>query len=132
MLNLKTRGVINSRDFVWLNRMYKDWIIEKSKIHKTFEDDEDNLLLIKNPSTIMIDEPSSDQDKQKVHLNKTACNQWRKLYSRFNPQTRNAVEDDKEGKKITLEQISIAFFSAEVIKESTNFQEAWNFRGEFQ
>jgi hypothetical protein len=55
--------------------MYKDWIIEKSKIHKTFEDDEDNLLLIKNPSTIMIDEPSSDQDKQKVHLNKTACNQ---------------------------------------------------------
>jgi hypothetical protein len=56
----------------------------------------------------------------------------KKTYSRFNPQTRNAVEDDKEGKKITLEQISIAFFSAEVIKESTNFQEAWNFRGEFQ
>jgi hypothetical protein len=27
MLNLKNRGVIDVRDVVWLNKMYKDWII---------------------------------------------------------------------------------------------------------
>jgi hypothetical protein len=41
MLNLETCGVINSRDVVSLNWLCKDWIIEKSTLHKRVENDDD-------------------------------------------------------------------------------------------
>jgi indole-3-glycerol phosphate synthase len=44
--------------------MYKDFIIEKSTIQKAAEDDNDDLLLIKNPNTVLINELPSDQDKK--------------------------------------------------------------------
>jgi hypothetical protein len=44
--------------------MYKDLIIEKSTIYKEFEDDNDDLPLIKSPNTVLINEPLSDQEKK--------------------------------------------------------------------
>jgi hypothetical protein len=40
MLNLKTRGVINARDVIYLNKMYKDCIIERSTIYKAIEEED--------------------------------------------------------------------------------------------
>ena len=48
MLNLETHGIINSRDIVWLNKMHKDWIKDKSTITKTDDDDYDDLPIIKH------------------------------------------------------------------------------------
>jgi hypothetical protein len=42
MLNIETKKVINSRDIIWLNKVYKDWQIQKTK--KMDEDDEDDAV----------------------------------------------------------------------------------------
>jgi hypothetical protein len=63
MLNLEYLGVIDSRDAICLNKIFKDWVIEKLTIHKTVEDDDNDLPLVKNPNFIMINGPPSDQDK---------------------------------------------------------------------
>ena len=39
MLNVKTNRVIHSRDIIWLNTMYKDWINEKPTLQFATMDD---------------------------------------------------------------------------------------------
>jgi hypothetical protein len=125
-LNLEIYRVLTSRDVVWLNKKYKDWIIEKSTICKEVEHEDDDLPLNKNPNTVMINETPSYQVKQKSAVNKMVYSQLRKLDSWFNPQSRNAVEDFKK-REITLEQSNFSFFSEEVLKDPMNFDETWNF-----
>jgi hypothetical protein len=50
----------------------------------------------------------------------------RKLDSWFNPQARTAVEDYKEGRKITLGQANMALFSIEIIKQPKHYNETLN------
>jgi hypothetical protein len=94
--------------------------MEKSKIHKTVEDVDDDLPLIKNSKTVMINEPLSDKDIENTSVNKGIYDKLRKLDIWFNSQARKAVEDHKEGREVTLEHADVALFSAEVIKEPMN------------
>jgi hypothetical protein len=41
MLNIKTNKIINSRDIVWMNKVYKDWKDQKDK-KKSEVDNEDD------------------------------------------------------------------------------------------
>jgi hypothetical protein len=43
MLNIETKKIINSRDIVWMNKVYKDWKDQKDK-KKSEVDDEDNAV----------------------------------------------------------------------------------------
>jgi hypothetical protein len=43
-------------EIFWLNKMYMDWIIEKSTINKMIDDDVNDFPLIKNPNTIITNE----------------------------------------------------------------------------
>jgi hypothetical protein len=77
-----------------INKTYTYWIIEKSTIHKTIEnDDDDDLPFTKNPNNVLINELSSDQDEQKSGVNKRFYNQLRKLDIWFDTQEKNAIED---------------------------------------
>jgi hypothetical protein len=39
MLNLETKAIIHSRDIIWLHKMHKDWIKDKSTTIASNEDD---------------------------------------------------------------------------------------------
>jgi hypothetical protein len=43
MLNIETKTTINSRDIVWMNKVYKDWKDQKEK-KKSEVDDEDDAV----------------------------------------------------------------------------------------
>jgi hypothetical protein len=43
MLNIETKKIINSRDIVWMNKVYKDWKDQKDK-KKSEVDDEDDAV----------------------------------------------------------------------------------------
>jgi hypothetical protein len=101
-LNLETREVNNSRDVVWSSKIYKDLIVKKSTIYKLVEDDNNDLPLIKNLTTVMIHEPLSDQDKEKADVNKRFNNQSIKLDSWFSPQASNVLENYKKEGRLSL------------------------------
>jgi hypothetical protein len=46
--------------------MYKDWIIEKSIIYKTVDNNDDDLPSIKNKKTNMTNEVPYYQDKERA------------------------------------------------------------------
>ena len=43
MLNLAAKGIINTRDVIWLGKYHKDWIVKKFPINERVNDDEDKL-----------------------------------------------------------------------------------------
>jgi hypothetical protein len=50
----------------------------------------------------------------------------KKLESWFNPQATKGVEDHNHGRETTLDQVNLALFSTEIIKELTTYEEAIN------
>jgi hypothetical protein len=44
MLNLDTKRIIHSRDIIWLNEAYNDWIEEKVSQKKEIDDEDDNVI----------------------------------------------------------------------------------------
>jgi hypothetical protein len=48
----------------------------------------------------------------------------KKLESWFNPQATKVVEDYNHGRETTLDQVNLALFSTEIIKEPTTYEEA--------
>jgi hypothetical protein len=124
MLNLTTNATINSQDIIWLNKTYGEWKNDKIAI-STAEDDTielptdiDKRKLTTNAIKNTKDE--SDESDKKVFR------AMRKLESWFNPQATKVVEDYNHGREMTLDQVNLALFSTEIIKESTTYQEAIN------
>ena len=54
MLNHENHRIINSRDTSWFDKMHNDWVIDKSTIDKTIDDDNDVLPIIKNDNNGLI------------------------------------------------------------------------------
>jgi hypothetical protein len=50
----------------------------------------------------------------------------RKLESWFNPQSIKVVEDYNHEREITFDQVNLALFSTEIIKEQKTYEEAIN------
>jgi hypothetical protein len=50
----------------------------------------------------------------------------RKLESWFNPQATNMVKDYNHVKEMLLDQVNLALFSMEIVKEPTTYEEAIN------
>ena len=85
VLNLETHGIINSQDIVWLNKMHKDWITDKSTIRRTVDNDYDDLPIIKHVIDTLSREESPENDDDKTNINKRVYCQLKKLDSWFNP-----------------------------------------------
>jgi hypothetical protein len=41
MLTIETKKIINSRDIIWMNTVYKDWKDQKDKKKSEVDDDDD-------------------------------------------------------------------------------------------
>ena len=127
MLNLETKGIINTRDVTWLGKYHKDWIAKKLPITESVNDDDDDELddlnIQKGNQEVQQIVNTNEKDDQR---NKKVYRQMRMLESSFNPEASKIVEEFKQGRDILLDQVNIALLSANIIKEPTTFDEAWN------
>jgi hypothetical protein len=57
MLNLDTKSIIHSRDIIWLNEAYHDWIEMKILQKKVIDDEDDDVI-----ATLKIQEVKDLQD----------------------------------------------------------------------
>jgi hypothetical protein len=112
MLNLTTNSMINSRDIIWLNKTYREWKNIKTTI-STAEDDTIEML--------------TGIDKRKLITNSTKHNEEevkdtdKKVF-----RAPKAVEEYNHGREMILDQVNLALFSTEIIKEPTTNEEAIN------
>jgi hypothetical protein len=58
MVNLNTKSIILSRDILWLNEAYHDWIERKVLQKKDIDDEDDDVIVNSN-----IQEFNNGQDK---------------------------------------------------------------------
>jgi hypothetical protein len=58
MLNLDTKRIIQSRDIIWLNEAYHDWIDRKVSQKKEIDDEDDDII-----ANSKIQEVKGGQDK---------------------------------------------------------------------
>ena len=126
MLNLKTYGIINSRDVIWLGKLYKDWILNKSTIVKDLDDEDDVLEIWKSKNSIEDIQQSDDVIDSNNNQNKRVYRQLKQLKSWFNPEATKAVEDYEQGRDINLSEANIALISTNLVNEPVSFDEAWN------
>jgi hypothetical protein len=69
---------------------------------------------------------TKDNEEEGNDSDKKVFRAMRKLESWFNPQATNAVENNNHGREIKLDQVNLALFSTEIIKEQTSYEEAIN------
>jgi hypothetical protein len=107
------------RYIIWPNKMYKDWIIDKSTTHKTVDNNDNNdneLLMIKNTNVIATHKATSEQTKDKVDVNEKVYRQLSKFDSLFNLQTRTNAEDQKSEGISRLNKPKLLFFPLKLLK----------------
>jgi hypothetical protein len=122
MINLTTNSIINSQDIILLNNTYEEWKNNKTTISAS-EDDTIELLTGIDKRKLTTNATKDNEDEGN-DSDKKVFRAMRKLESWFNPQATKAVEDYNHGKEITLNQVNLALFSTEIIKEPTTFEEA--------
>jgi hypothetical protein len=124
MLNLTTNSIINSRDIIWLNKTYGEWKNNETTI-STAEDDTIELPtgIDKRKLTTNATKNAEDEGND---FDKKVFRAMRKLENCFNPQATKAVEDYNHGREMTLDQVNLALFPTEMIKEPTTYEDAIN------
>jgi hypothetical protein len=127
MLNLETKAIIHSRDIIWLHKMHKDWKKDKSTNIASNEDDPIELPIgmrtKKDKDKVTKVEITTDERNDK---NSKVFREMKKLKIWFNPQAKQAVNDFKEGREISLDQVNLALFTTATVNEPTAFDEVWN------
>jgi hypothetical protein len=121
MLNLETKTIINSSDIIWLKKMYKDCL--KNKLMTTIDEEEDAIELpTGNKSNIVpkvVEENKKDTHERVIRAMK-------KLEGWFNPQATKVMEDYNPGRETLLEQVNLALFTTNLVKEPSSYEEAIN------
>jgi hypothetical protein len=128
ILNLDTKCIIQSRDIIWLNEAYDDWIDEKVLQKKEIDDEDDDVIANSKIQEIKDGQYklSSVQNQDELKKKKV-YRPMRLLESSFNPDDSTMLHNTEQGKEILLEQANVALFSGIVIdEEPSSFDEAWN------
>jgi hypothetical protein len=125
MLNIETKKIINSRDIIWMNTVYKDWKEQKEKKKNEVDDDD----------TVEPKIQAANKTQKEVQEEKILDEQkWAKVYrnllqleSSFNPEAAEIVERIEQGREILLDHTNFAFIGGETVeREPSTFEEAWN------
>jgi adenylosuccinate synthase len=118
VLNIDTKSVIQSRDIIWLNEAYHDWIERKVSQKKEIDDEDDDVIANSKIQEFKDgqDKLSSVQDYDELKKKKI-YREMRMLESGFNPEASTVLQNIEQGREILLEQANFALFS---------FDEAWN------
>jgi hypothetical protein len=128
MLNLDTKNIIQSRDIIWLNEAYRDWIDGKVSQKKETDDEDDDVIANLKIQKVNDghDNSRSTQDQNELKKKKV-YRAMRLLENSFNPQASTMLQNIEQGREILLDQANVALFSRIMIDEETSsFDEAWN------
>jgi hypothetical protein len=124
LLNLKTNHVIKSRDVIWSNITYGEWM--KSKDHpKMTEDDLSDTEVELNNHPEPKESESSDKSI-KAAQNMKALKQISKLKSWFNPDSSRFMAVQDSGRDLVVESANFAFNSLDLMEEPKTFAKAYN------
>jgi hypothetical protein len=77
--------------------------------------------------TKSITNSTKDTKDESNKLNKKGFREMKMLESWFIPQVTRAVEDYIYGKELTFDEVILELFSADFIKEPTNYEQALNY-----
>ena len=126
IFNLQTKQIIKSRDLIWLNLNYGNWI--KSKNNMKNSDDED-LSDSESPDVdakylAVPEEASTDGIEEKKY--KKALKETSKLKSWFNPDPLKFVELQNPGRELVEERADFAFSMVDLVKDPESFEDAFN------
>jgi hypothetical protein len=127
MLNLYAKRIIHSRDIIWLNKAYHDWIERKVSQKKETDDEDDDVIANSKIQEVKDgqDKLSSVQDQNELKKKKI-YRAMRLLESSFNPEASTMPQNIEQGREILLEQANIALFRGILIdEEPSGFDEAW-------
>jgi hypothetical protein len=69
---------------------------------------------------------TNDTEEEGNELDENVFRAIKKLESRFNTQATKVVEAYNHGRVMTLDQVNLALFSREIVKEPTAYEEAIN------
>jgi hypothetical protein len=104
MLNLTTSSIINSRNIIRLNKIYKEWKNAKTII-SAFE--EETMELPTGISKMKLTtNASKDTEDESNKLDMKVFRAMKKLESRFTSQPNRAVEDYNYEREITSDQVN--------------------------
>jgi hypothetical protein len=128
MLNPDTKRIIQSRDIIWLNEAYHDWIEKKVSQKKEIDNEDDDVIANSKIQEVKDGEDnlSSMQDQDKLKKKKI-YRAMRLLESIFNPEAFTMLQNIEQGREILIELAYIALFSRIMIyEEPSSFDGAWN------
>jgi hypothetical protein len=109
MLNIETKKIINSREIIWMNKVYKYWKDQKDNKKSEVDDEYDAVepkiqAANKTQKEVQEEKVLDEQKRAKVYRN------LRQLESKFNPEAANIVERIEQGREILLDHANFAFF----------------------
>jgi hypothetical protein len=121
ILNLDIYRIIHSRDIIWLNEAYHDWIDRNFSQKKETDDEDDDVIANSKIQEVKDgqDKLSIVQDQDKLKK-KNIYSAMRLLERSFNPDAFTMLQNIKQGREIFLEQANVALFSGIVIDEECN------------
>jgi hypothetical protein len=114
LLKLKTNHVIKSRDVIWSNKTYGEWMKLKDHPKMTGDDLSDTEVEIDNhpePKELEL----SDKNI-KIAQNKKALKQISKSKSWFNPDPSRFMEVQDSGRDLVVESTNFAFNSLDLVE----------------
>jgi hypothetical protein len=120
MLNLETKAIIHSRDIIWLHKMHKDWVKDKSIIIASNEDDPIELpigMRTKRGKDIETNVEITPDERNDTNVK--VFREMKKLESWFNPQAKRAVIDFKKEERFLLIKLTLL---SSLQLHSTNLQ----------
>jgi hypothetical protein len=108
MLNIETKKIINSRDIVWMNKVYKDWKDQKDKKKSEVDYDDDAV----EPKIQAANKTQNEAQEEKFLDEQKRAKDYRnlrQLESSFNPEVAKIVERIEKGMEILLNHANFAF-----------------------
>jgi hypothetical protein len=126
--HLDTKRIIHSREIIWLNEAYHDWIEKKVSQKKETDDKDDDVIANSKIREVKDgqDKSSSVQDQDEL-MKRKVYRAMRLLEISFNSEVSTILQNIEQGREILFEQANVALFSGIVIdEEHSSFNEAWN------
>ena len=121
LLNPETNQIINSRDIIWLNKTYGQWMKSKDSLEKVEDDSSDSELDIVATKEQM-EAPAKMDDTAK---NAKVLKEISKLKSWFNPDPSRFIEEQDPGRDLIVEKADVALNAVELVEEPKTFEEAY-------
>jgi len=121
LLNPETNQIINSRDIIWLNKTYGQWMKSKDSLEKVEDDSSDSELDIVATKEKMEAPAKMDETAKNAKVLKEIS----KLKSWFNPDPSRFIEEKDSGRDLIVEKADVALNAVELVEEPKTFEEAY-------